>query len=133
MCSLPLFHAWVMNQDSFGWIPSNRFPVCKSSVYFLSLSFCVNPEFFLFQIFNAGGVPHLLNVLKCAKSEALQLRSCRTVANQAQHKPSCDKFVKLKALDLIIEMLSNCNDDETKLQGIRALRLEDTHSHFVLF
>ncbi|KAK3884636.1 hypothetical protein Pcinc_011101 [Petrolisthes cinctipes] len=75
------------------------------------------------EVFNVGGVPHLLNVLKCAKSEALQLRSCRTMANQAQHKPSCEGFVKLKALDLIIEMLSNCNEDETKLQGIRALRL----------
>lgn len=126
-----------MNLGSLGWIFFSYIDFqCVSLLcvlYFLRLSFLVDSDCFLFQIFNAGGVPHLLNVLKCAKSEALQLRSCRTVANQAQHKPSCDKFVKLKALDHIIEMLSNCNEDETKLQGIRALRLDITHLQFALF
>ncbi|XP_042211032.1 uncharacterized protein LOC121858595 isoform X2 [Homarus americanus] len=87
------------------------------------LSGCCTSEGSRSEVFNIGGVPHLLNVLKCAKSEALQLRACRTMANQALHRPSCEIFFKLKAVDHILELLLNCKEDDTKLAAIRALRL----------
>ena len=64
----------------------------------------------------------MVNVLKCAKLEPLQLRACRTLANQAQHKPSCEVLVRLRAVELVIEVLSGCQEEETKVAGIRALR-----------
>ncbi|XP_071538495.1 uncharacterized protein [Panulirus ornatus] len=87
------------------------------------LSGCCATEAARSEVYNVGGVNHLVNVLKCAKSEALQQRACRTVANQALHRPSCDIFFKLDAVKLVIEMLINCKEDETKLTAIRALRL----------
>ncbi|XP_042892679.1 uncharacterized protein LOC122266852 [Penaeus japonicus] len=94
------------------------------------LSICCSNEDTRREVYDLGGVTHLLNVLKCAKSESLQLRACRTVANQAQHRPSCDALFKLKASDLVIEMLKNCKEDETKISAIRALRmLANTGEH----
>ncbi|XP_069974894.1 uncharacterized protein [Penaeus vannamei] len=94
------------------------------------LSICCTNEYARREVFELGGVTHLLNVLKCAKSESLQLRACRTVANQAQHRPSCDVLFKLKASDMIIDMLKNCKEDETKISAIRALRmLANTGEH----
>ncbi|XP_068245940.1 uncharacterized protein [Palaemon carinicauda] len=75
------------------------------------------------EIYGNNGVLHLYNVLKGTKSETLQYRIVRTIANQSQHKISCDNFFKLGCVELIITLLQNCKEDETKCASIRALRL----------
>ncbi|KAK8397301.1 hypothetical protein O3P69_004778 [Scylla paramamosain] len=87
------------------------------------LSSCCTDEGARSEVFSEGGITHMVNVLKCAKLEPLQLRACRTLANQAQHKPSCEMLVRLKAVELVIEVLEGCQEEDTKVAGIRALRL----------
>nr|XP_045614950.1 uncharacterized protein LOC123768446 isoform X1 [Procambarus clarkii] len=87
------------------------------------LSGCCADEAVRSEVYNVGGITHLLNVLKCAKSESLQVRACKTIANQAQHKSSCDVLFKLNAIDVVIEMLTKCKEDETKIHAIRNLRM----------
>lgn len=113
---------------SFGLVPQALKLVQRPNEDILNgalsiLSGCCTNEAARNEVYNVGGAIHLLNVLKCAKSESLQLRACRTMANQAQHRPSCDIFFKLNAVELVIEMLTKCKEDETKVTAIRGLRI----------
>ncbi|KAK7069184.1 hypothetical protein SK128_018719 [Halocaridina rubra] len=82
------------------------------------------------EIYDNNGVLHLYNVFKSTQCESLQLRACRTIANQSQHKASCDQFFKLGCVELIINLLRECKDDETRCASVRALRLlADTGDH----
>ncbi|KAG0701371.1 Armadillo repeat-containing protein 5 [Chionoecetes opilio] len=87
------------------------------------LSSCCTHEDARSEVFNEGGVTHMVNVLKCAKLEPLQLRACRTLANQAQHRASCAALVRLGAVELVMGVLEACEEEETKVAGIRALSL----------
>ncbi|CAL4142000.1 unnamed protein product, partial [Meganyctiphanes norvegica] len=75
------------------------------------------------EVFAAGGVAPLIVILRCAQGESLQQRATRTIANQSQHTASCQELFRLDILKLIHDVMENCENEDTKISAIRALRL----------
>ena len=63
-----------------------------------------------------------MTIYKCANSESIQLRACRTITNQAQHPESCKAFIQLDIVNLVLEHLKNATEDDSITAAIRALR-----------